>query len=171
MLPLAHHENTASGAPKQKTVILGFSGGSANCSACPEGSPQSHYACSNGFDGNWNQGQLQFKNPIPSHNFITAIYVTLIGRFNCQILQPSASVISTLQGETLHQSSNLPPDPYGCGGCTNCMVAYDYPPIISDSWPSYQYGNDAINTVDIFVVQNSICLSNVILRFNYSISM
>lgn len=170
-VPLANHNNQPSNVTvNQKIVTLTFQGGAANCSACPEGTPQPSYACSNGFDGVWNNGALQFLNPIPPHNYITAIYVTLIGRFNCQILQPSAIVISTLQGETLWQSSDLPPDPYGCGGCTNCMISYAYPPRVVDSWPGYSYTPQAINDVEIFVVQNSICLSSVILALNYSIS-
>eukprot|EP01090_Pellita_catalonica_P020957 TRINITY_DN7711_c0_g1_i1.p1 TRINITY_DN7711_c0_g1~~TRINITY_DN7711_c0_g1_i1.p1 ORF type:complete len:530 (+),score=70.55 TRINITY_DN7711_c0_g1_i1:14-1603(+) len=144
-------------------VVLYWTGGKDNCTFCPKSNMVYGYACSNG-QGNWDSGLKSFKDVIPSHNILQRVDITLYGRFHCQPLQALPNVYTSLAGETIFESSQLPAIPSGCH-CGNCAVGASYNRSFTEGWPGYKYGEE--NIFRVIVNPNAICLHAVNMTLHY----
>eukprot|EP01089_Gocevia_fonbrunei_P016598 TRINITY_DN5188_c0_g1_i1.p1 TRINITY_DN5188_c0_g1~~TRINITY_DN5188_c0_g1_i1.p1 ORF type:complete len:681 (-),score=90.84 TRINITY_DN5188_c0_g1_i1:37-2079(-) len=157
---LSHKGN----ALKSVNVTMPFKGGGENCTFCTQGELVNSYACSDG-RGEWNDGTQIFPDPLPPNTRVRLVVVDLLGRFNCQPLQPSPEVLASLDGEQIFESNKLPTEPVGCG-CANCVIHAVFNKSSPNGWFNYFY-NDS-NSVMVVANSNSICLHAINLMLYYS---
>jgi len=137
---------------------LKYDGGGPICPSCDGGLLYPSFACSYNNRGNWTDGIKVFDDPLPLLTVLIGVQLTLVGTFDCQVFSENTSVSITLQGYTVVNKFNLPQNyPCYCGNCAGTAT------LQSDEekkgWPNYEYRGN--NTLQIFVLENSICLSEV----------
>lgn len=144
-----------------------WDGGGPLCT-CTAGAFMPSFACSYGDRGNWSDGLKQFLDPTPPGSIVTAITAILYGTLVCDnfslqetlLLQLGRSVFATPV-----VTANIP-----CF-CANCVTAVTVSssPFTTCDYPGFNHGG--MNTFQVLVGgSNSLCLSRVVLSFNYTMA-
>jgi bacterioferritin-associated ferredoxin len=147
--------------------ILNFTGGQSQCGVCqPTVYQVNNFACSDGSNGNWNEGKLSYIDTLPPTANLVDIRFELAGLFDCKLLGTAAYLLLTLDGTTVYDltgSSLLPAYPdCECPNCVNIVGLPSVPPP-----PDYKLGQK--NTV-IVSIQNddSVCMSSVTVTVRFT---
>lgn len=149
-----------------------FSGADATCDQCWLGTPAMDYACSDN-EGSWDEGIVQFPDFLPAINStsgdwaIQQMNVTLWGSFDCLPGTINHTLIRfVLQGTEIGQL-NVTDHSWAqvvCLKCPNCMFRQEFTGNLyldGISLPNYNYGG--MNTLQLFVDSNVVCLANITL--------
>lgn len=154
---------------RQVSIRLEFEGGSENCSICHQQDGiyfNSSFACSDGSNGDWNDGNIDFEDPIPPHHVLIQVAASLVGRYNTKYQLEGCELIIILESGIVN-ISRTPKDPEGyfCPHCAVRVNATSKP--IFAGWSGYRYGTTNTLSIDIADDRNDICLNFVDLTLFY----
>ena len=108
------------------------------------------------------RGFFTFTDPLPPASYLTNVNLTLYGRFNCQTGTTGAAFVATL-GQVFINFGCFNATPGGCT-CSNCGVTQQLiSPTQPLGWQGYNYSG--YNTLDIFIIQGQICVSQILIEF------
>jgi len=142
-----------------------FNGGLPFCSQC--GTP-GQYACSpdsNGQTlGQWNNGVVNFVDPVPAGNHITAVRVTLHGAWSCNPEGTPLAMFGVTLNGIIHgvRESTKGANKCKCDTC-DTFESFSFP--FRNTIPGYKYR--ASNSLKIDLYSNSICVNRVIVAVDY----
>lgn len=146
------------------SYIHTFTGGLPFCTQCGK---LSEYACSpdaqGSIIGNWNNGAVQFNDPIPSGNYPTGMIVTIRGSYSCNGLGSRTMFGVALNGYVHGVKETSKGDACKCDTC-------DGQETVSVSFrngvPKYKKGT--ANFLQILPYTDSLCINTVNVTFTYA---
>ncbi|KAH3766170.1 protein kinase [Pelomyxa schiedti] len=136
--------------------------GGVTCDKCASFNYTSHYACSSD-SNNWANGVKSFVDPTPFGSVITEITFALMGVYSCTSLTTPASILLYLGRKQVDTESTT--FPVTTCRCPNCAMEVVLTETGLQGWPTYN--TSGINTIQVVVLTNSICLSYISILFTY----
>lgn len=149
-------------------VTLYWDGGWPLCGECSAGSVEASFACSYGQRGNWSDGVKSFMDPTPPGSLISSVTAILYGTFVCDPLSNQENLWLQIGSNIFAKPQIMASLPCFCGNCVDTLVVTS-DPLSSCDYPGYKHSQ--VNTFQIIVDgTNSLCLSRVVLFFNYTVA-
>eukprot|EP01132_Coremiostelium_polycephalum_P004784 gene4784-5967_t len=174
---LLNSPETTSGEPisGNATAYIYFSGGGKGCngSQCIDyglNFDSYDYACGvigGNTRGNWNNGENQFKDPIPPEYqdvVLTGVNFTMYGSYGCDIGTTKSSILFSIQKFQLGNGFS-PINRNDFCACGFCYAEYNFTFPLQNGISSYNRSN--MNNITLLVQDNSICLTKVAIELDF----
>jgi len=146
--------------PSTYNLTLFFGGGLPFCSQCGEAGA---YSCSPYGNvksiGNWNNGTLEFNNPLPKGVFASSITATVYGSYGCSQSGSVAVFSVSLNGNVLDIQQGSSPTTCKCNTCEGGVVFSGETNLFNELTYGYNYNNP--NLIQVYAYNEVICVNRI----------